>query len=216
MSVYDRYFSKQNKNYIFSVLSDLIKKEVGVDIHKSPIFIELYKDTYPFIFEKTTSDNLSDINKLLIDEVGSQILSKLKYSQNPVTHKNTQSSQLSIYSSDRLNNSKHKYNFLFKIDKQISKLIFNSILIPQESNILFSFPTIYIKYTHNQDSHYLLCHLLTTKCFGNRDYIEYSIETNEIDIIDHILTIEYLDYMKQEIPMDNDILSIKKLKSIVY
>ena len=65
------YFSSKNKNYIFSVLRNLILTETGYDIDKNEDYIDLYRVKYPLIFDRTNVDNLTDLNKSLIDEVGS-------------------------------------------------------------------------------------------------------------------------------------------------
>ena len=69
MSLYDMYFSSKNKNYIFSVLRNLILTETGYDIDKNEDYIDLYRVKYPLIFNRTNVDNLTDLNKSLIDEV---------------------------------------------------------------------------------------------------------------------------------------------------
>ena len=38
MSLHDMYFSKKNKNHIFSILQDLILKETGYDINQNEDF----------------------------------------------------------------------------------------------------------------------------------------------------------------------------------
>ena len=39
MSLYDMYFSKKNKNYIFNIISDLVLKETGTDINSNPDYV---------------------------------------------------------------------------------------------------------------------------------------------------------------------------------
>ena len=51
MSTYDMYFSKKNKNYMFSTLSQVILDETSYDIKNDPLYIDLYRLHYPIIFD---------------------------------------------------------------------------------------------------------------------------------------------------------------------
>ena len=81
MSLHDMYFSKKNKNHIFSILQDLILKETGYDINQNEDYIDLYRVKYSLIFERTVAEELSDLNRVLIDEVGNLFMNdiQLKY-----------------------------------------------------------------------------------------------------------------------------------------
>ena len=81
MSTYDMYFSKKNKNYMFNTLSQLILQETGYDIKDDSTYIELYRLHYPGIFDMIDTDEISILNKELINHIGEIILQKLK---NPI------------------------------------------------------------------------------------------------------------------------------------
>ena len=49
MSLYDMYFSKRNKNYMYETISKLILQETGDDITHSKYHIELYRRNYSTI-----------------------------------------------------------------------------------------------------------------------------------------------------------------------
>ena len=74
MSTYDMYFSKKNKNYMFNTLSHLILQETGYDISNDSTYIELYRLHYPGIFDMIDTDEISILNKELINHIGEIIL----------------------------------------------------------------------------------------------------------------------------------------------
>ena len=74
MSLYDKYFSNQNKNYIYNLLSDIIKEETNINIQKSEKYINLYRINYSSIFYNTDTDDIKILNKNLIDIVGNLII----------------------------------------------------------------------------------------------------------------------------------------------
>ena len=51
MSLYDKYFSKKNKNYMFEILSNVIHEESGIQIIHSQKYIDLYRLHYSIIFD---------------------------------------------------------------------------------------------------------------------------------------------------------------------
>ena len=82
MSTYDMYFSKKNKNYMFGTLSKLILQETGHDISNDSTYIELYRLHYPGIFDMIDTDEISILNKELINHIGEIILKQFKKKQN--------------------------------------------------------------------------------------------------------------------------------------
>ena len=85
MSLYDKYFSLQNKQHVYSVIANLVYQETGEKILHREEYITLYKYHYPRIFEETDADELVTLNKALIDQVGELILWAImrKHSQMP-------------------------------------------------------------------------------------------------------------------------------------
>ena len=43
MSLHDMYFSKKNKNHMFSVIQDLVLNETGTDINHIMDYVDLYR-----------------------------------------------------------------------------------------------------------------------------------------------------------------------------
>ena len=77
MSTYDMYFSKKNKNYMFNTLSQLILQETGYDIKYDSTYIELYRLHYPGIFDMIDTDEISILNKELINNSEVVLSSKI-------------------------------------------------------------------------------------------------------------------------------------------
>ena len=141
MSLYDMYFSKRNKNYIYETISKLIKDETGNDITHSRYHIELYRRNYSTIFETVNTDELSVLNKELINHMGKIYLNEF----NNTNISNTNSSKVvkqdsvkenvlnseikndkkyknhTIHSSVRNINSKNRYDFSVNVNFDIFK-----------------------------------------------------------------------------------------------
>ena len=77
MSLYDKYFSKKNKNHMFEILSNVIYDETGIQILNSQKYIDLYRLHYSIIFDSVNTDELSILNKEIINQIGNLILNDI-------------------------------------------------------------------------------------------------------------------------------------------
>ena len=155
MSLYDMYYSSKNKNYMFKIIADIVEKETGKNIINDNDIIQLYKNRYSIIFDKSESDNLSDINKDLIDNVGSEIISIIKkdYINNDIKIINKPKKELindlklslTIDSSKKKDDSLNRFNYNYLLDESIKNISIKRLEIPKEDNILFSNPNLIIK-----------------------------------------------------------------------
>jgi hypothetical protein len=68
MSLYDKYHSDININYMYDLVSQIIKKDTGSDISNNPEFKNIFKENSKQIFTEVNSDILEDINKVLLDK----------------------------------------------------------------------------------------------------------------------------------------------------
>jgi hypothetical protein len=68
MSLYDKYHSDININYMYNLVSQIIKKDTGSDISNNPEFKNIFKENSKQIFTEVNSDILEDINKVLLDK----------------------------------------------------------------------------------------------------------------------------------------------------
>ena len=67
MSLFDRYFSQKNKDYIFNLLCSTFEREKGQSFMNNRAFKEHYQMIYPRVFDRSASDDLVSLNKELID-----------------------------------------------------------------------------------------------------------------------------------------------------
>jgi len=234
MSTYDMYFSKQNKNYMFSTLSTLILQETGYDIKNDQNYIELYRLYYPSIFDKIDTDELSILNKHLINTIGSLILQKLKTPGKTIQQKHfdngdkefikpTSKKIKNIYSIQRQPESKNRFNFKFDLSgylppeikdlAEIRYFVPKSITLLKEQNSLFSNDTIFIRFNEQENISFLY---KGEKTIGGDEYYTYECLTEDSIECKDIVTIEILNYLLMNPCIKKDIFKISKSKTIKY
>jgi hypothetical protein len=236
MSLHDMYFSKKNKNYIFSILQDLILKETGYNINQNEDYIDLYRVKYSLIFERTNADNLAELNKLLIDEIGSLFINDIqsKYKErkieivpekregptkslftiNEIEEKQTK--DIYINSSERLEDSLNRYNYSIQLKDFINEIIIQEITIPEENNILFSNPLLCLLITSNNKEYQIFCKLHEKIELNHNIYnTYYPLKKLKIQIKEKI-KIEIRTNNNLEIDTTDDKIEIQKIKNIKY
>jgi len=216
------YFSKKNKNYMFETLSNIIFQETNIQIINNEKYINLYRLHYPNIFESINTDEISILNKELINRIGNLILKDINAPNNtiisePKIEKNEKIEKIIstrtelLYSSQRNINSLNRYHFMINVffDEFIPKLI----TLPKEENSLFSNPNINILFD-NKDN--LLFTLKETQKFGELEYYIYETFTNNKIYCKNILNIQIRNYLMNP-PLDKyDIFTIKNIKKLNY
>ena len=227
MSTYDMYFSKKNKNYMFQTLSNLILQETGYDISNDSTYIELYRLHYPGIFDMIDTDEISILNKELINHIGEIILNKLKTPQ--TIHLGSEDKMKSdikipvkknivnIYSIHRSKDSLNRFDFKFQLKdnpKSFTKEFWlKSITLLKEQNSLFSNDTIFIRFN---DTDNIAFKFKSKNIIGEDEYYTYECITDDkIGYIDNI-HIEILNYLLMSPCKKRDIFKIKKYKDIKY
>lgn len=223
------YFSSKNKNYIFSVLRNLILTETGYDIDKNEDYIDLYRVKYPLIFDRTNVDNLTDLNKSLIDEVGSLFISDINYKNkkdNTIATSTSikgntaepQSVSGNIESKEyHLNSFKRSFNdslykYTLNIPENIKQITISEINIPEENNILFGNPIIILKINDNE----LYCKLNNICKIKNRNFNSYKpIKEYNLHISKEI-SVQILNNDGLFVDEIYDKLEIKKIKNLTY
>ena len=68
MSLYDKYHSDINMNYMYDLISQIIQKDTGEDISNNGEFKKIFSDNAKQIFNEVNSDVLEEINKVLLDK----------------------------------------------------------------------------------------------------------------------------------------------------
>jgi len=223
MSTYDMYFSKKNKNYMFSTLSQLILQETGYDISNDSTYVELYRLHYPSIFDMTDTDEISILNKEVINYIGGIILQKIKTpsnihqeSEDKKTEESIQipekKSIVNIYSIHREKNSLNRFNFNIQL-KEINNFRPISITLLKEQNSLFSNDTIFLRFN---DTDNIAFKFKSKNTLGNDEYYTYECITDDKIEYKDIVHIEILNYLLMTPCTKRDIFKIKKYKDIKY
>ena len=179
------YFSKQNKNYMFQTLSNLVLQETGYEIKNDPTYIEIYRLNYPSIFDMIDTDEISILNKHLINHIGEIILHKLKKPKTihqKLEDKRKQEIKIpekkniqNIYSIHRSKDSKNRFNFKIQL-KDCNKFIVKDITLLKEQNSLFSNDTIFIRFN---DKDNIAFKFKNKNILGNDEYYTYECLTDD-------------------------------------
>ena len=223
------YFSKINKNYMFKILSNLIIQETGYDISNDPTYIEIYRLNYPSIFDIIDTDEISVLNKELINYIGEIILKNLKKSQ--TIHQKLEDKKetdtilkipekkntINIYSIHRSKGSLNRFNFKIKINekshKEINSFCPKTISLLKEQNSLFSNDIIFIRFNNTDNISFKF---KENKILGNDEYYIYECITDDNIKYKDNLHIEILNYLLMTPCIKQDIFKIKKYKDIIY
>ena len=231
MSLYDMYFSKKNKNYMFEMLAKVIQEETDIDISHSSKYIDLYRLHYSEIFETMSADEISILNKEIIDRIGNLILIDLRSKPilkpvsteipSPPHHNQVKKpiqNQISLYSSQRLNessqrelDSQNRYHFSLSVD--FNEFQPKSITLLKEQNSLFSNPNINILFN---DTDNLLFKLKDIQKLDDNEYHTYECITEDKIQCAEFLKIRIRNYMMIDPLQESDIYPINQIKSISY
>ena len=226
MSTYDMYFSKKNKNYMFNTLSQLILQETGYDIKYDSTYIELYRLHYPGIFDMIDTDEISILNKELINHIGEIILHKLNQPQ--TIHQKLENKKpeikipekkniINIYSIHRGNDSLNRFDFKIQLKdnpKSFSKdFLPKSITLLKEQNSLFSNDTIFLRFN---DTDNISFKFKNKNIIGDDEYYTYECITGDKIKYKTPLHIEILNYLLMTPCTKRDVFKIKKYKDIKY
>ena len=82
MSLYDKYHSNVNIDYIWNILSQVVYKETNEDIKDNNDYKQIFIENSKNIFKEVNSDELSEINKILLDKSILELTNKIKLKNN--------------------------------------------------------------------------------------------------------------------------------------
>ena len=82
MSLYDKYHSNVNIDYIWNILSQVVYKETNEDIKDNNDYKQIFIEKSKNIFKEINSDELSELNKVLLDNCVSEFTNKIKLKSN--------------------------------------------------------------------------------------------------------------------------------------
>tara|TARA_B100000900_G_scaffold301206_1_gene259781 strand:- start:1444 stop:2241 length:798 start_codon:yes stop_codon:yes gene_type:complete len=170
-SLYDKYYSNINKNYIYDLACKLIKDEYKIDISDDKYFKEIYEKNVTEAFENTETDDIVILNRKLLQL---QI-----ESYKPYNKKNSQNISLVLNVANRFikdNDSIYDFDFIIKS----GDYCINNLIIVKDNSILFSNPLIII----NINGYDIYLKLLSSHNLNDRTYLEF------IPIDDNILSLK--------------------------
>ena len=78
MSLYEQFHSDINKEFMYTMIKDIIQKEINVDITLEPDNYTDFISTFESIFTENNVDEIEEINKLLLEYNVNYFLNKLK------------------------------------------------------------------------------------------------------------------------------------------
>ena len=177
MSLYDKYHSKHNKDYMYGLITNLIQKENNINMKDNEIYNQFFETNFINTFRLVDTEELTDLNKHLLDkqiEYFNNFISKQSnYKQNePVIQEEELSDNIVIHSLNRninlKNSSRHNFRIKNPIQGKLCQL--EKVIVPIEDSSLFMNPIIVV----SLDTKYIELHLRGTMKLRNRDYGIYS------------------------------------------
>ena len=186
MSLYDRYFSKINEEHMFKLIIQIMVDETGKNIEREERFHQIFKERYPLIFTENNSEEIIDLNKLLIDDVCLRMMRIINdgVGNTPVKEEPNQSNvyvnevvdtpvkedreSIVLKSSKRTKDSRNRFNYSIALEGN-KKLEVNKIVIPYETNTLFINDTISVRINDEE----IYCQLKYKNKIDNREFFTY-------------------------------------------
>ena len=218
------YFSKKNKNYMFETLSKVIYEETSIQIKDSQKYMDLYRLHYSSVFESVSADEISELNKEIINRIGNLIIKDIDDKPEvtltiPVSTKEKIKSSLpskkrksiSLYSSQRTINSLNRYHFSLSVNfKEFQP---KTVTLLKEQNSLFGCPNINILFN---DTENILFKLKDTIKLDKNEYYTYECVTEDTIQCNNSLQIQIRNYLLNDPLQKSDLYQIKRIKIITY
>lgn len=213
---------------MFKLIINIIKDETGRNMEKDERFNHIFKGRYPLIFSENNSEEIIELNKILIDDVCFRIIriineggdnsmnnlikdKKNNFVKEEMSHSITEEGKETtlLKSSKRTKSSKNRFNYTIEM-KRDQKLEINKLVIPYEKNTLFINDTISIRVNNEE----IYCQLKYKNKIDNREFFTYQpFHKKRIQVHDNV-TIQFTDELGGEI-LENDIHNIMNSNNIL-
>ena len=152
MSLYDKYHSQQNKNYMYELITNIIKKEYNSDPTQIKSYNDAYESNFKNAFHKINTDDIKDINKELLDTQVNYFVSNL-YDRDKIfsnedknmENKDLEQTNLIINSNNRIINLDHSCRYHYKInlpDLKKNSFFIEKVVLPIDDSSLFIGPLL--------------------------------------------------------------------------
>ena len=223
MSLYDKYHSAHNKNYMYELIKNVIHKEYEVDITSIKSYNDFFEMNYKESFLKIDTEDIKDINKHLLDTqinfFQENILKReRKFKSNsesklvPISDKDSKEDNESIHdvllSLKRVINLENSSRFNYKLNENLKNkpVIIEKIIIPIEDCSLFIGPFIVLSI----NEHIIQLHLRGTIKVSSREYGIYSpYSEEEYAIKEDKIKISFMNQMFTKPSISCDVYKIK-------
>lgn len=176
MSLYDKYHSKHNKDYMYNLISSIIQKEHNVIITQNEMYNQFYETNFKNTFKLVDTEELTILNKHLLDkqvEYFTNFISKqTNYKKEEKVEDIELEDNIIIHSLNRNINLKNssRHNFRIKNLVKGKECRLDKVVVPIEDKPLFMNPIIVL----SLDTKYIELHLRGTIKLRNREYGIYS------------------------------------------
>ena len=134
-SLYDKYYSDINKNYIYELSCNIIKEKYNTDISQDKYFKDIYIKNIDETFKTTDTEDIVVLNRKLLQL---QITSYKSYNNNA-----NNVNPIILNGANRIIEDTDSI-YDFKIITPEGEYILESLMISQENNILFGNPVIIV------------------------------------------------------------------------
>lgn len=173
-SLYDKYHSEHNHNYMYNLIKNIILKDNNIDVTNNETYNHFFKTNFVNTFKLVDTEDIKDLNNHLLN-------TQLDYFQNFILKEQTLTKQPKDESNEKdfilhsfqrninLKNSS-RHNYRIKTPCKLTEVQVEKVIIPIEESSLFINPVMIICL----DTIYIELHLRGTINLRNREYGIYT------------------------------------------
>ena len=209
MSLYDKYHSNHNKNYMYNLIGSLIKGDYQIDITTNKPYNDYYEINFKETFISTITEDIKVLNKKLLDTQIDYFTNTLLPS-GIVKPEAIQSDKECIISSIKRNiylDSSTRFNYKFTLPSDSITYKLESIIIPIEESSTFSTPILTLLI--NKLSIHL--HLRGTIQLNKRDYGIYTPFSDKELLLKDTISIQIKNLLPCNYKLQSDIFEISDI-----
>lgn len=173
-SLYDKYHSEHNHNYMYNLIKNMIFKEHKTDISSNETYNHFFQTNFVNTFKLVDTEDIKDLNNHLLN-------TQLDYFQNFILKQQQltttedeieQQNEYIIHSFQRNINLKNSSRHNYRIQNPCKQNLFQieKVIVPIEESSLFMNPLL----TLSLDTKSIELHLRGTIHLRNRDYGIYT------------------------------------------
>ena len=175
VSLYDKYHSQHNKQYMYNFITDIIRKEYFSNMSDNKTYNQFFETNFVNTFKDVVTEDLKDLNKHLLDtqiNYYREFISKQVNTSKVETPNNVSEQDTVIHSLQRNINLQNSSRFNYRIDNPSKGAIcqVEKVILAIEDTTLFMCPVLILCL----DTKYIDLHLRGTMKLGHRDYGLYT------------------------------------------